>query len=166
MRVVTPFLIRNFVFGVEDGLVSTAGLLTGIATAAVPRPTILLTGITLIFVEAFSMAVGSFLSEQSVEDFRMRKKHHAHSSRSFFGASVMFASYLASGMIPLFPYIFFEREQAIPISVVVSLAALFFFGIAGGSFSRAHVFSSGFRMFGIGGGAMLIGIAAGFFFRV
>ena len=48
--------IRNFIFGVEDSLVSTAGLLSGIAATGMSRPAILLTGIVLIFVEAFSMA--------------------------------------------------------------------------------------------------------------
>ena len=61
--------IRNIVFGVEDSLVSTVGLLSGIALGDIPRSTILFTGLVYIFVEAFSMAVGSFLSEESVEEY-------------------------------------------------------------------------------------------------
>jgi VIT1/CCC1 family predicted Fe2+/Mn2+ transporter len=49
--------LRNFIFGVEDSLVSTVGLLSGVAVAGVASRTILLTGVVLIFVEAFSMAV-------------------------------------------------------------------------------------------------------------
>ena len=60
--------LRNTVFGVEDSLVSTVGLLSGIAaTGSVSKSFILLTGIVYISVEAFSMAVGSFLSEEFVE---------------------------------------------------------------------------------------------------
>ena len=59
---------RNFIFGVEDSLVSTVGLLSGIAIADVPGHTIFLTGVVLIFVEAFSMAAGTFLSEYSAEE--------------------------------------------------------------------------------------------------
>jgi len=61
--------VRNFVFGVEDSLVSTVGLLSGIASAGASTATIFLTGTVLIFVEAFSMAVGSYLSEESVEEY-------------------------------------------------------------------------------------------------
>ena len=55
--------VRSFAFGVEDGLVSTVGLLAGVSTADVSRRDILITGAILIVVEAFSMATGSFLSE-------------------------------------------------------------------------------------------------------
>ena len=65
----SALLVRNFVFGIEDSLVSTVGLLSGVAVAAVPRETIILIGVVLILVEAFSMAVGSFLSEQSTEEY-------------------------------------------------------------------------------------------------
>ena len=52
---------RNFVFGVEDSLVSTVGLLSGISIAGVTNKTIIMTGVILIFVEAVSMGAGSFL---------------------------------------------------------------------------------------------------------
>ncbi len=61
--------LRNFVFGVEDSLVSTVGLLSGVAAAGVETKTIVLTGVVLIIVEALSMAVGSYLSEYSVEEY-------------------------------------------------------------------------------------------------
>lgn len=67
-------IIRNFVFGVEDSLVSTVGLLAGIAFAGVEAKTVVLTGAVLIFVEAFSMGVGSLLSEQSVEQYEEKKE--------------------------------------------------------------------------------------------
>lgn len=163
MKILSSLFVRNFVFGVEDSLVSTAGLLTGIAAAEVPRATILLTGATLVFVEAFSMATGSFLSEQSVEDLRMAgKKRHVHSSQSFFGGAVMFLSYVAAGVIPLFPYAIFEREQGLLISVAVSLATLFFLGAGSGFFARRHILASGLRMLALGSIAMLVGTFVGF----
>src|SRR3989344_3129963 len=58
--------VRNFIFGAEDSLVSTVGLLSGVAIGGVAKVDILLPGMVLIFVEAFSMAVGSFLAEFSV----------------------------------------------------------------------------------------------------
>jgi VIT1/CCC1 family predicted Fe2+/Mn2+ transporter len=44
-------LFRNFVFGVEDSLVSTVGLLAGVAAAAVPNRDLVATGLILIFVK-------------------------------------------------------------------------------------------------------------------
>src|SRR3989338_10789579 len=90
---------RNFVFGVEDSLVSTVGLLSGIAIANVPRPTIFLTGVVLIFVEAFSMAVGSFLSEYSAEEYVHRNVVSIRGS--VLDGIVMLFAYFVAGFIPL-----------------------------------------------------------------
>jgi len=57
----TPLNFRNFVFGVEDSLVSTVWLLSGAAAVVVAQETVLPTDFVLIFVEEFSMGVGSFL---------------------------------------------------------------------------------------------------------
>lgn len=80
--------VRNFVFGVEDSLVSTVGLLSGVAMAGVARQTIFLTGVILIFVEAFSMVVGSFFSELSAEEYEKRGYVPIH--KSVAGSIIMF----------------------------------------------------------------------------
>ena len=56
--------LRNFIFGVEDSLVSTVGLLAGVAAGGVSSAVILTTGLVLIEVEGFSMGLGSFLTEE------------------------------------------------------------------------------------------------------
>lgn len=150
---------RNFIFGVEDSLVSTVGLLSGIAIAGVPRNTIFLTGVILIFVEAVSMAAGSFLSEYSAEGYAQRLKKPT--KRDFVASGIMFFSYFVSGFIPLFPYVFFEVTQALKISIALSLLALFLLGAFGGKISKIPVFKNAVRMAIIGGAAIGIGMIAG-----
>ncbi|OGH67767.1 MAG: hypothetical protein A3C15_02800 [Candidatus Magasanikbacteria bacterium RIFCSPHIGHO2_02_FULL_50_9b] len=151
--------LRNFVFGVEDSLVSTVGLLSGVAIAGVPRATIFLTGAVLICVEAISMAAGSFLSEYSVEEFE--KKSEVSAGRSIADASIMFVSYFLSGIIPLAPYLFFEAEEALQISVVATLCVLFALGAVGARLARVRVWRTGVRMVLIGGVAILAGVVVG-----
>src|SRR3989344_7763433 len=91
--------LRNFVFGVEDSLVSTVGLLSGIALATVPAKTIFLTGVVLIFVEAFSMAAGTYLSESSAEVYA--NGTDTPTKPNVLAAVIMFFSYFVSGFIPL-----------------------------------------------------------------
>jgi len=57
--------IREVVFGVEDGMVSTMGAITGIAAGTGNHLVVLLSGFVIIAVESISMAVGSFLSSKS-----------------------------------------------------------------------------------------------------
>lgn len=150
---------RNFIFGVEDSLVSTVGLLSGIAIAGVEHYTIFLTGVVLIFVEAFSMGAGSFLSETSAEEYTAGQ--NVSQKDSVLAGAVMFCSYFVAGFIPLFPYLVVTGTNALIISIVLSIAALFILGAASGAFARARVLRSAFRMAIVGGGAIGVGILVG-----
>jgi VIT1/CCC1 family predicted Fe2+/Mn2+ transporter len=151
--------LRNFIFGVEDSLVSTVGLVSGIAIVETPVRTIILTGTVLIFVEAFSMATGSVLSEQSAEEFMT----HARASyrRPLVDGIIMFFSYFVTGFIPLLPYIFLPAQHAFWTSIIISLVVL----AAGGAFSahisKTNIFRNSARMLIIGSIAIVMGIVVG-----
>lgn len=61
-------VFREVVFGMEDGMVSTLGAITGIAIGSQDHFIILLSGLVIISVESISMGIGSFLSNKSEED--------------------------------------------------------------------------------------------------
>jgi VIT1/CCC1 family predicted Fe2+/Mn2+ transporter len=151
--------IRNFIFGVEDSLVSTVGLLSGVAIAQTPRETILLTGVVLIFVEAFSMAVGSFLSESSTEAYLV--KGQPVSNTPMLAGVIMFFSYFVSGFLPLAPYILLEPKVAFWVSILASLLALFILGTIGAGFSKTNRARGGLKMAIVGGIALGIGVLVG-----
>lgn len=159
---ISSLSIRNFIFGVEDGLVSTVGFLSGVAAAGVSRPTLLLTGAVLIFVEAFSMAVGSFLSEHAVEEYA--RHGEVSPRRSEWGALVMFGSYLIAGFIPLAPYMLFSAGAAFWISVLLSLAVLSLLGVLSARLFGIAAFRKGFEMLIVGGIAIGVGVLVGKFF--
>ena len=163
-RRASALYLRNFVFGVEDSLVSTVGLVSGVAISGLPRAAIFMTGIILIFVEAFSMAIGSFLSEGSVEDYLGQKNESR--KLSYIAGIIMFVSYFISGFVPLFPYLFFEVSGALTLSIVVSLIALFFMGVAKGKMSHTPWIRSGFKMFLVGGIAIAVGVTIGSLVRL
>ena len=150
---------RNFIFGVEDSLASTVGLLSGIAIADVDRRTILVTGLVLIFVEAFSMAIGSFLSEQFAEDYI--KQGEVPIRHALIGSVIMFASYLIAGLMPIWPYAFLDGNLAFWVSIGGSLLGLFLVGLLSGKISNTKLFNSSLRMMLIGGMAVLVGVIVG-----
>jgi len=65
--------IREVVFGVEDGMVSTLGALTGIAVGTNNPNVVILAGFVIIAVESVSMGVGSYLSNKSAKELDDRK---------------------------------------------------------------------------------------------
>lgn len=64
--------LRDAVFGVQDGLVSTLGALIGIAEGTRSRVTVIISGIVIIVVESLSMAAGSYLSSKSHRQYLQR----------------------------------------------------------------------------------------------
>src|SRR5271168_1811312 len=114
--------IQNIIFGISDSLVSTVGLLSGIDISGATTRTIVLTGIIYAFVEAFSMAVGSFLSEETSEEFESKSEEVGGKALS--AGVVMFCSFVLASFIPIFPYLFFSTVYALILSIVLSLLVL------------------------------------------
>jgi VIT1/CCC1 family predicted Fe2+/Mn2+ transporter len=150
--------VRNFIFGAEDSLVSTVGLLSGIALAGMSRQEIIVSGIILILVEAFSMSVGSFLSERSTEE---ADQHFKQNNRTLGAALIMFISYFGCGLIPLSPYLLLSGSGAFYVSIIASLVALFILGLVSARILKTHQFKNALRMLVIGGLAILLGVAVG-----
>ncbi len=72
--------IREVVFGAQDGILTTLGIVTGVSTAAPDRATILITGSLSMLVGAISMGVGEYLGGkaerevvQNAIDFEQRE---------------------------------------------------------------------------------------------
>jgi len=68
-------LIREIVFGMEDGMVSTLGAISGIAIGSGNQAIVLLSGLVIISVESISMAIGSYISNKSEHHIDRRKIH-------------------------------------------------------------------------------------------
>ena len=68
--------IREFVFGIQDGLISTVGLLAGVQGATENTLVVVIAGLTAMFSGAISMAAGSYLSsaaQQEIFDKELRE---------------------------------------------------------------------------------------------
>lgn len=210
--------MREIVFGLEDGMVSTFGSITGIASATRDPFTTVLAGIVIIAVESISMAVGSYLSSKSEQAINERKleeekyeikkypqeekleliemyikegwpenlskqmAQHASTDKKLFlqemayrelqiipqknenplkNGIVMGFSYIAGGLIPLFPYFFLPLPQSIIVSIIVSLCGLFILGGITTKFSKRKWYTAGAEMLVLGGVAGAIGYFVG-----
>lgn len=155
---------RNFIFGAEDSLVSTVGLLAGIVAAGVTKKEVIISGIVLICVEAFSMSVGSFLSEKATEESSTEIKRSKRSN-PLLASVIMFLSYFVCGLIPLFPYFIIATGQAFWLSIVASLISLFILGIVSAKILKINIIKNSIRMFLIGGLAICLGVGVGMLIR-
>ena len=155
----TALYLRTIIFGITDSLVSTVGLLAGIDVAGAPHATLALTGIVYSFVEAFSMAVGSFLSEESGEEYESRAD--VAEGPSILAGGIMFVTFVAASLIPLVPYLIFTTWIALAVSIIVSILALFLVGLLSAHLAHLPLLWRGARMAILGGAAIVIGVIIG-----
>lgn len=215
---ISSSLIREMVFGLEDGMVSTLGAITGIATSTNNHFFVVLSGSVIIAVESISMAVGSYLSnnsEQAIDDqiiaeekdqikkFPKEEKEEmvdlfikdgwsqelaktmaeetakkpklmlremsyrelnlvpdSHESPIKKGA-IMFVSYVVGGFIPLTPYILLPVNQAIMVSIPVTVVGLFALGALTTKYSGRSWWKAGLEMMLLASAAAVIGYVVG-----
>ena len=79
--------LRSGLFGIQDGLVSTTGVVVGISTGIEDRAIIMLAALVAVTVEATSMAAGQYSSEKAVHQMDKTGKH---TDSLMIGALVMF----------------------------------------------------------------------------
>src|SRR3990167_8866073 len=101
--------LRSLMFGLQDGLVSTTGVVVGISTGISEREIIVLAAFVAVTVEATSMAAGQYSSEKAVHQM---DKSGKHTDSLIIGALVMFLSYLVGGAIPIIPTLLFNQPEA------------------------------------------------------
>lgn len=154
--------LRSIVFGVTDSLVSTVGLLAGIDIAGAGHHAIAATGAVYAIVEAFSMAVGNFLSEESAEEYAA--KADVPDTVPILAGITMFVAFVIAAAIPLAPYLFLGDPAALTVSVAASILALFVVGVIGARISKVPTVWRGVRMALLGGAAIIIGVIVGYFF--
>jgi VIT1/CCC1 family predicted Fe2+/Mn2+ transporter len=153
---------RSMLFGAEDALVSTLGMVVGISAGTSNREFILLASFVTVIVEALSMGAGEYLSEKSVGEFNGKKKK---SSSPIVGGLVMFFSYLLAGTIPVVPTVVFTYPQSAVISTISSFIGLFALGVLKGEIVKKSPSRSGFEVMFVGGIAAIAGLIVGLLFR-
>lgn len=92
---------REFVFGIQDGLISTVGLLTGVSAATGSRIAVVITGIAAALTGGLSMATGSYLSsktEKDIFDNELRQQEEIAASEPYLAQEALVESFCAEGL--------------------------------------------------------------------
>ncbi|MPM15420.1 hypothetical protein SDC9_61791 [bioreactor metagenome] len=153
---------RSTVFGFQDALVSTTGIVIGISAGVSDKKFIILSALVAISVEALSMGAGQYLSEKSVHD--LPASHHH--DNLFFGGLIMFLSYLVGGFVPILPIFFFTPPISSILSIVFAFVGLFLLGFFKAKLFSGKVWRSALEMLIIGGLTTLIGLVVGLVFKI
>lgn len=149
-------------FGFNDALVSTTGVIVGVSTGTDNKDVVILAGAVTILVEALSMGSGQYLSSRSV--------HQIEKSDAFrvpiISGIIMFTAYFLAGLVPLLAIILSPAEYGRTVAIVAALTFLLILGYVKGRIVGVSPVRSALEVFVIGGIATTIGIVVGNIFAV
>lgn len=147
----------------QDGLVSTTGVVVGISAGVQDKAIVLLASLVAVTVEATSMAAGQYSSEKAVHQMDTAGRHN---DNLLLGALIMFFAYLGAGMIPVLPVILIGPPQSSVVSIILAFIGLFTVGYVKGLIIKDKPLRNAIELFIIGGTATTIGLVVGYFLKV
>jgi VIT1/CCC1 family predicted Fe2+/Mn2+ transporter len=156
--------VRAGVFGVQDGIVSTFGLVMGVAGAQVSPETVLIAGIAGAFSGAVSMGAGEYVSvkvQRELLEVRGNGDRENGNVSPHRAATANSGLFVLGAAFPLAPFLFLVGLPAVLTSTVLNITALFATGALLTRLTQRSPFASGMRMLLIGGGAGVLGYLVG-----
>lgn len=161
--------LRAAVLGANDGIVSIAALVIGVASASNTTSFILTAGVAGLVAGALSMAVGEYISVSAQRDAELILSIHPDKLASpWHAAFASMISFLGGAIIPLLMIALSPADLRIPVTFLGVLVALVITGmlsahtvgankrkavvriVLGGTLAMAITFGIG-RLFGISG---------------
>ncbi len=124
---------RDFLYGMSDGLVEVLATLAGLTAIITPHLYIALSGVVVGISGTFSMTLGSYLAQKSESEHKialLNRKHlfsksksidnliDKYSSEATTSALNTSLSYVTGAIIPILPFIFFNKYIAIILAVI------------------------------------------------
>lgn len=155
--------LRSIIFGFQDSLVSTTGVIAGVSAGTSNKELVLLAGLVTITVESLSMGAGQYMSEKSVHQMDKTGKH---TDNLYIGGMLMALSYFLGGLVPLLPIIMFKLPISATISVVSALVGLFILGYLKAKIVKVNPIKSAIEILLLGGAATAIGLIVGKLFKI
>src|SRR3954464_3577902 len=149
--------LRAGVLGANDGIVSVAAIVVGVAGATSENGPILVAGLAALIGGAVSMALGEYVSVSSQRDSQRaaRGGPGADDASPWAAAFASAVSFLSGGILPLLAIVLIGAAARIPTTVAVVLLALALTGATGAHLGNAPILRPTIRVV-IGGGLALL----------
>ncbi len=156
--------LRDFILGIQDGIVNVLGLVLGVASATYETKAVLIAGIAGLFAESISMGAVAYTSSKAARDFYKKNKERKEANlyRNPIGIAffVFFATILGS-VVPVLPFFFIPVKIGILLSVALSGVTLFVVGAVKGNLTNGKWTKSGIEMLLVGLLSAIIGYFIG-----
>lgn len=161
--------MRDVVFGVNDAILTNLGIVAGFSVALQSNKFIILASLVDIFISAFAMSFGTYMSRTSEQDFLRTKLKKAALDQAadamgqpIKAAVVMWFTYVAAGFIPIAPFLLgLPIKVALPLAMAAGIGAFFILGALKGALTKTSIVGSAIKFLLFGLVSAAIGLAVG-----
>lgn len=154
--------LQSAMFGFNDALVSTTGVVVGVSTGTNNKSVVVLAGLVTIFVEAMSMGAGQYLSSKSAHQMANNRQFRT----SLTSGVIMFIAYFAAGLVPLLAIILYPLKYSRQVAIIAALIGLFVLGYYKGKIVKVSKWRSALEVVIIGGVTTAVGLIIGHIFAI
>jgi len=151
--------IGDFVYGANDGIVTTFAVVAGAAGALLSPGVIIILGFANLLADGFSMGASNALAIRAEHELEKKKRDLV---TPFQHGLVTFVAFLVAGLMPLLPYLF-NLSAAHQFFVSSVLAAIAFFGVGAARtlITKGNALKAGLEVLVIGGIAAIVAYGMG-----
>lgn len=163
MRIINKEYLRSVMFGIENSLISTVGLIAGMSIGTDQVRVVILGATVAIVIESVAMGVGEYLSDDAVQELDKIKRHP---DNPLFSGLFMTVAGTLAGLVPLAPVIFLKHPYSLVTSIFAALLILFLIGYVKGRVLKTTPIRGGIKIMIIGGLATGLGVIVGILFKL
>lgn len=149
-------LIRDVVVAGNDGVVTTFAVVAGSLGASLSPSVVLILGFANLFADGLSMSTGAFLGVKSELEF----EHQKLGKKPFENGLTTFVSFVVSGLIPLFPYLF-KIDNPFAVSSILVCMTLLIIGVFRGMVVKKNIVRTVIENILIGGVSAVVAFVVG-----
>jgi predicted membrane protein (TIGR00267 family) len=158
--------VREILMGAQDNLTNVLAVMLGVSIGSGRADLVALAGMSAAVAESVSMG-GVLYSSTRAENVldahgeTAANDTHRVGLTPMWSGFVTFVAALLGGLVPLAPFALLPLPTAVPVSIVVSIAALFLLGSAIGRVSGSRWWRDGLRLVLVAGLAAIASAAVG-----
>ncbi|MFC7137935.1 VIT1/CCC1 transporter family protein [Halobaculum litoreum] len=157
--------LAEYIYGANDGIVTTFAVVAGVAGAALEPSIVLILGVANLLADGFSMGMSNYLSRRTEIDYREADGRRGDAPADDGKAPARtalatFAAFVVAGWTPLLPYVF-VIEPLFEAAVVVTGVAFFTVGASRSLVTKRSWYRAGGEMFAVGMTAAAVAYTVG-----
>jgi VIT1/CCC1 family predicted Fe2+/Mn2+ transporter len=160
--------VREILMGAQDNLTNVLAVMLGVSIGSGRADLVALAGLSAAVAEAVSMGGVLYSSTRAERALDAREAVAVDTDLAppvglapVVSGAATFGAALIGGLVPLMPFLFLPLPAAVPVSIAVSVAALFGLGIVIGRVSGTPPWRDGVRLVMVAGVAALAAAVVG-----